>query len=184
MPARHPRVALFASLLLPISLPAQDEPRTLAAFGKAFAPAAKGKAPREVADMRTALQATTGLDSAKTAEVIVGGFHQLTTDLTAIDAERAAGGSEIAELLKGQEASEHRTLPKDKLDRLKELQARMTSLGDEADGQRALQLDVGERVAALRRRDAVLWLLQKVINNMRARCATSCASSTSTRKPG
>lgn len=158
----RPLHTLLCALLFSLPAAAQDEVRVLATFTKAFAPAAKGKAGADVATKRTALQGTDGLDTAKTAETLVAGWQHVATEIGEIDTTRAAGGVEIAELIKGQEAAKTRTLPQEKLDRLKELQQEMATLGDRAEALRKLHLEVGDRLAELRRRDSVLWLLQRV----------------------
>lgn len=158
---RHWLLAALGCALTLLPAPAQDEARVLAAFAKAFTPPPKGKA--SVADKLAALQGTTNLDSGKTAETLVDGWQDVATELAQVDAEREARNAEMAALIKGQEASENRTLPQDKHQRYNALKPEIAELRQRGDDLRALQEKVGERIASLRRRDSALWLLQRVI---------------------
>jgi hypothetical protein len=152
----------LASPVLP-ALPAQDEARVLAAFQKAFTPPPKGKATLD--EKRAALDATRDLDSAKAAEVIVDGWLDVATELAQIDADRDAKNQEIAEIQKGQEASDHRTFEQKTFERHKQLQAEVTELRTRADGLRELQAKASARVTAFKKRDSVLFLLQRVVGS-------------------
>ncbi len=151
---------LLACTLFAFSLPAQDEAKLLVAFAKAFVPPPKGKA--TVADKLAALQATAELDSGKTAEVLVEGWNDLASELTTVDVLRDTKNKEMAELIRGQEGSDNRTLPKPQFDRLLVLKPEIAALRMKGDQLRDLHEKVGERLAKLRRRDSALWLLQKV----------------------
>jgi hypothetical protein len=156
------RVLLLGALFA-ITTPGQDEARLLGAFDKAFAPPPKGKA--TLADKLAALQAIADLDSGKAAEQLVEGWGHVDAELAQVDARRAAITAEMKELVKGQESSETRTLPTPQHERFNQLKAEVDKIREQADGLRELQLKVGERIASLRRRDSVLWLLGKVIGN-------------------
>lgn len=155
--------ALLACTLLFCPALAQDEARLLAAFTKAFTPPPKGKA--SPADKLAALAGTAGLDSSRTAQVLVDGWHDVAGELTVLDAERAELNAEAAKLVEGQEAAARRTLPQGALERLRVVKARLGELRTRADALRELQEKVGLRVAELRRRDAALWLLQQVVGS-------------------
>ncbi|MBL8750824.1 MAG: VWA domain-containing protein [Planctomycetes bacterium] len=155
------------ALLLVLSLSAQDEAKPLAAFAKAFAAAAKGKAPPPAAERQAALDGTKGIDSPRATEVFVAGWLDLDADIATNDAQRTAVNEEIAKLIKGQESAPTRTLPKDALDRLKEVQKESAELGDRIADLRKLQSAVGDRIAVAARRDSLLWLLQRVCSQKR-----------------
>ena len=74
----------------------------------------------------------------------------------------------MAALIKGQEASERRTLPQGKFRRLNELKPLIADLRSTCDDLRELQLQLGDRISDLRRRDSVLYLLKKVTGNKKA----------------
>lgn len=156
-------LALFTA-----SAHAQDEARVLATFKKAFA-APKGKKPgAPLAEKQDALKGTAGLDSSKTAAALVRGWGGLSTELSALDEERAALRDEMAELIKGQEAVERRTLPRPKFNRLNELKPLIAQRREQCDGLRELQLQLGDRIAELRRRDSAIYLLRKVTGSKKA----------------
>ena len=155
--------ALLLGALFVTTAPGQDEARLLGAFDKVFAPPPKGKG--TVADKLAALQALDGLDSGKVAEQLVEGWTHVDGELVQVDTQREAMSTELKAILKGQEASEHRTIPADKNVRYKQLREDIDKVRLQADELRDLQLKVGTRIAQLRRRDGVLWLLQKVIGN-------------------
>jgi hypothetical protein len=155
--------ALLACMLFVLVSPAQDETKVLATFAKAFAPPPKGKA--SVPDKLAALAATQPLDSSKLADALVDGWQHLAAEHAVHDAERAALAEESAKIVKGQEASEKRTLPSDALSRLKQIQQRQVELRTRIDDLRELQQKVGERIAELRQRDSALWLLQHVVGS-------------------
>ncbi len=161
-------LTLLALALVSASTPAQDEARVLASFKKAFA-APKGKKPAApLADKQAALRATEDLDSAKIAAALVAGWGGLSTELGALDDQRAAYREEMAALIKGQEASERRTLPQGQFRRLNELKPLIADLRSTCDDLRELQLQLGDRISDLRRRDSVLYLLKKVTGNKKA----------------
>ena len=72
-------------------------------------------------DMVAALQTTSNLDSGKTAEALVVAWQRVADELAQVDAEREAKNVEMAELIKGQEASEHRTFEAKKNERVNAL---------------------------------------------------------------
>lgn len=155
---------LCAFLGCALSLPSQDETKLLATFAKAFTPP-KGKPGATLEARQAALNATKGLDSGKAAEALVGGWLDLDVELGALDTQRTAASEEMAKILKGQEASEQRTFPQAELTRFNQLKDEVARLRDQGDGLRELQLQLAERISELRRRDATLWLLQRVCGN-------------------
>jgi len=161
-------LTILVLALVSASLPAQDEARVLSTFKKAFA-APKGKKPgAPLADKKAALQATEGLDSGKVAAALVAGWRGLSQELGALDALRAQYRDEMAELIKGQEASSQRTLPQPKHKRFNELKPLIADLRTQCDGLREVQLQLGNRIADLRRRDSALYLLKKVTGSKKA----------------
>ncbi|MEC9046792.1 MAG: hypothetical protein VYA51_02175, partial [Planctomycetota bacterium] len=161
-------ISILALAMVSLSLPAQDEARVLSAFKKAFA-APKGKKPgRPLPEKQAALAATAGLDSGKTAAALVTGWQGLATELGALDVQRADYRDEMAGLIKGQEASERRTLPQAKFQRLNQLKPLMAKLREQCDGLRELHLKLSDRIAELRRKDSVLYLLKKVTGSKKA----------------
>jgi len=161
-------LSLLVLALVSAALPAQDEARVLNTFKKAFA-APKGKKPgAPLAEKQAALKATEGLDSGKVAASLVRGWDGLSTELGALDAQRAEYRDEMAKLIKGQEAVERRTLPQGQFRRLNELKPLVAALREQCDGLRELQLQLGDRIADLRRRDSVLYLLKKVTGSKKA----------------
>jgi len=147
---------------------AQDDPRAISAFKKAFA-APKAKKPGQpVAAKKTALQATEGLDSGKVAAALVTGWQGLAAELAALDEQRGAYREEMAAIVKGQEAVEKRTFPRPQFDRFNALKPLIAKLRTQCDSLRELQLELGDRIADLRRRDSVLYLLKKVTGNKKA----------------
>ena len=132
-------LTLLLLALVSASAPAQDEARVLSTFKKAFA-APKAKKPgAPLADKIAALGATADLDSAKVAAALVDGWQGLAAELGALDAQRNAYREEMAGLIKGQEASERRTLPRGKFDRLNQLKPLIAQLREQCDGLRELQ---------------------------------------------
>jgi hypothetical protein len=161
-------LTLLLLALVSASAPAQDEARVLSTFKKAFA-APKAKKPgAPLADKVAALGATADLDSAKVAAALVDGWQGLAAELDALDAQRNAYREEMADLIKGQEASERRTLPRGKFDRLNQLKPLIAQLREQCDGLRELQLQLGDRIAELRRRDSAIYLLRKVTGSKKA----------------
>lgn len=156
-------VAVFGTALI-----AQDESQALADLKKAFAPAKGNKPATPVAKRREALQQTNGLDSGKVAEALVDAWLDFDAELTAIDEQRAACNAELAELVKGQEASKTRTLPQDKHKRYNELKPIVAELRERADAMRELQLRFNDRITDLRRKDSVLYLLKRVCGDKKA----------------
>ncbi|HEX5050960.1 MAG TPA: VWA domain-containing protein [Planctomycetota bacterium] len=153
-----------AATLFAAAPPCQDEARVLAAFDKAFS-FNKSKPGSSVEAKVAALEATVGLDSGKTVATLVDGWLDLDAELTLLDTERNGHSEEMATIMKGQEASENRTFPKPQFDRFNQLKDLVGKLRERGDALRALQLRVGDRIADLRRRDSVLWLLQHVCGN-------------------
>ena len=161
-------LTILVLALVTASVPAQDEARVLSTFKKAFA-APKGKKPgAPLADKKAALQATEGLDSGKVAATLVAGWAGLSQELGALDALRAQYREEMAELIKGQEASARRTLPQNKHKRFNELKPLLADLRQKCDALRELQLQLGTRIADLRRRDSALYLLKKVTGSKKS----------------
>lgn len=157
-------VAFFcASLVL-----AQGEVRAIAQFEKAFAAAKKGRAAPAPEARRAALAGLAGEDSAKTAEVLAEAFAVVGDECAALDAERNKALAEIAEILKGQEASGNRVLPQDKHARYNQLREEVSKQREQGDALRVLQGEVGARIAQLRRKDALVHLLQKVCGSKSA----------------
>ena len=164
---------LLPFLLLPFLLPAaaapaQDEGRALASFKRAFATAKGKRVGAGIEEKRAALQGLAGYDSGKVAEELVDGWENLAAELAAIDAQRAEYAEEMAKLIEGQEASSNRTLPQAAFDRFNQLKPLIAELRDRGDALRELQLDVAARIAGLRRRDGVLWLLKRVCGDKKA----------------
>jgi hypothetical protein len=161
-------LTILVLALASASLPAQDEARVLSTFKKAFA-APKGNKPgAPLADKKAALQATEGLDSGKVAATLVAGWAGLSEELTALDELRNQYRAEMAELIKGQEASARRTLPQNKHKRFNELKPLLAELRQQCDGLRDLQQQLGNRIADLRRRDSALYLLKKVTGSKKS----------------
>lgn len=152
---------LCLSLCFAVSAHAQDEAKLLAAFTKTLTPPPKGKA--STADKLAALETLAALDSGKTAEALAEGWLAVAAQLQGLDAERDAKNAEMAEIVKGQEASEHRTFDQGKHARYNQLKGELTDLRARADDLRSLNEKIAERVAALHRRDSALWLLQKIV---------------------
>ena len=165
---------MYRTLLLPLAvlvsaaLPGQDEAKVLNSFKKAFAAAkAKAKKPGATpADRHAALQSTDGLDSGKLTQLLVRSWHVVNEELAALDGERAAIRRELTEINAKKDAQNR--LPRNLFLRVKELQPKLGQLRAETDGTRAMLVEVGDRIAALRRRDSVLFLLKKVCGHKKA----------------
>lgn len=147
---------------------AQGDARAIAQFEKAFAAAKKGKPAVAVDVRRTALAGLAAEDSAKAAEVLAAAFAVVGDECAAVDAERNKSLAEIAEILEGQEASGNRVLPQDKHARYNLLREEVGKQREQADALRVLQGEVGARIAQLRRKDALVFLLQKVCGSKTA----------------
>src|SRR5262249_36501330 len=105
---------LFLSSLL--AAQAQDEGKALQSFHLAFRHAAQQQ-PRTVEQRLAAIAQLAGLDSPRVAEELADAHAREQAEVTALDAERQATNEEMNKLIKGQEASENRTLPKKEFDR-------------------------------------------------------------------
>lgn len=147
---------------------AQGDARAIAQFEKAFAAAKKGRPPAAAEVRRAALAGLAAEDSAKAAEVLAEAFAVVGDECAAIDAERNKSLAEIAEILKGQEASGNRVLPQDKHARYNQLREEVGKQREQGDALRVLQGEVGARIAQLRRKDALVHLLQKVCGSKSA----------------
>lgn len=143
---------------------AQDEAKLLPPFQKAFRYGKREK-PAPVAERAAALGTLAGLDSVKVAEAIVDGWRNVDAELADLDAEREQRNAEMAELIKGQEDARSRSLPQDKHARYNELRELLPQLRERADALRELQQQVGSRIGELRRKDTLMFLLQKVVPN-------------------
>ena len=167
--------ALFAACCFLVPALCQDDARAIAAFNKSFAPPPKNKA--TIDDKKAALAALAGIDNAPAAEALVDGWNDVGVELQQVDLQRDAANEELAKLVKGQESAEKRMLPPDALKRFNELKDEVPKLRQRADALRELQEKVAARVAELRRRDAALWLLNRVCTNkqrpMRLRLAAA-----------
>jgi len=165
---------MYRTLLLPLLallcavLPGQDEGKLLDQFKKAFAPAKGNRDAAPIPARRSALEATAGLDSGKVAQVLVDVWRDLDEELAAVDGQRQAYNAELREILDGKELDPKRTLPKPKFDRMNELQPLLLQLRERGDALRELSMALGERIAELRRRDSVLFLLKKVCGHKKA----------------
>ncbi|MEY4674302.1 MAG: hypothetical protein RL148_2086 [Planctomycetota bacterium] len=157
-------VALFCTALAF----AQGDPKALATFEKAFAAARKGKDPAPVEVRRAALAGIGQEDSAKVAEALADAFAVVGAEGAVLDAERAKALAEIAEILKGQEAAGNRVLPQDKHARYNQLKEEVSGMRGRGDALRVLQGEVGTRIGQLRRKDALVFLLQKVCGSKSA----------------
>lgn len=140
---------------------AQDEARLLAEFTKAVQP---GKG-RSIApdSAKQALGGLAAIDSPKTADVLMDGWLAADNEANAIDQGRQTHTAEMAELIKGQEASERRTFPSEKekarFHHLKDLvQQQRTAI----EALRELQTAIAQRVQALQNQDVLLFYLQKI----------------------
>lgn len=156
------RLFLFAFLLM--TAMAQDESKAIAEFQQACRVPKKG-APAAVEVRQAALRALAGFDSEKAAAALVEGHRNVGAELDDLDGRRQACSEELARILRGQEGSGTRTFPPDVRARHDELRQQMVELRQRADAVRALQLEVGEAIAKLRRKDSLLFLLQKVVGN-------------------
>lgn len=159
---------LIVVLLCAALAHAQADPRAIAQFEKAFAAAKKGRTPATPDARRAALAGLAAEDSAKAAEVLAEAFAVIGDECAAIDAERNKSLAEIAEILKGQEASGNRVLPQDKHARYNQLREEVGKQREQGDALRVLQSEVGARIAQLRRKDALVHLLQKVCGSKSA----------------
>ena len=166
-----------------VPLPAQDETRALIALDKAFTPPPKGKA--TLAEKQAALKAIADFDSGKAAAAIVAAWNDVDSELTQVDNQRQTLAAEKAVLVKGYEAGDRRGLPRETHARLGAIEKEGVGLRMRADELRALQEQVGERIAKLRKRDSALWLLHNVCANKKhalqvrlasARCVGTCAA--------
>lgn len=153
--------ALAVAALLVQFVPAQDEGKLLSGFQKAFAPPPKGK---PFADRQAALRAVADLDSGKAADALVEAWVTVDAELTQVDLERDAVTIELADI-EAMVDKKTNSLPTDKFERAKELRGKNETLRQRADELRELVAALGTRIAALQRRDSVLWLLQRVCNN-------------------
>lgn len=158
----HRLVSLLALVLAAGFAPAQDEPKALAAFQKAFR---GGKQVVPAAERKAALAAIAGQDGRKVAEALVDAWGQLQEELQGLDQRRGEAAEELARILKGQESTEQRTFPQPVLARYKELNALLSQLREEADAGRGLQLGIAAALAGLRDRDALRHLLRSVAGN-------------------
>jgi HEAT repeat protein len=141
----------------------QDEPKLVAAFQKAFYASKKGAVP--AAERAAALAALGDLDSVNVADALVEAWRALEAELAPIEAERQAASAELAELIKGQETAKERTLPNEKHARYLELQKSVPLLRERVDGLRDLQQRVANRIGSVRRKDSLLALLHKVVQD-------------------
>jgi hypothetical protein len=153
--------AVLALALFVFGLPAQDEARNLPAFQKLFR--VKKDKPVAVAEQEAAIATLAGLDSPAVAEALVSAWLSVDSEVGLADEERDKINAEFAEIVKGQEASDHRTFPQDKFKRFNELKALAPQLRERSDTLRGLQQKLGNRLADLRRKDSLLWLLGKAL---------------------
>jgi hypothetical protein len=140
---------------------AQDESKLLPAFQKLFR--AKKDKPVAVADQLAGLGTLRGLDSPAVAEALVAAWLVVDADVGSADAARDAASAEMARIVKGQETSSNRTFPQEQFKRFHELKELVPKLRADGDTLRDLQQRVGNRIAELRRKDSLLFLLAKVL---------------------
>lgn len=165
--------ALASAAFLLVAVHAQDEGKLLGAFDKAFAPPPKGKATLD--EKRAALQALRELDSGKVAESLVEGWLAVDVELTEVDSKREKGALELEQIPERSDGKKPKdgepkgpesvTIPQDKAARYDQLKAELPKLREQADGLRALGGELAARIGTLKRRDSVLWLLQRVCGN-------------------
>jgi hypothetical protein len=84
-------------------------------------------------------------------------------EATALDTERQATNEEMAKLVKGQETVEPRTMPKKEHDRYQVLKDQARTQREQVDALRGLLAALEDRLAGLRRKDSLLWLLQSLL---------------------
>ncbi len=149
----------LAVFVLPVL--GQDEARAVPAFQKLYR--AKKDKPAVVLDLEGAIRSLEGLDSPAVAEALVNGWLFVDSEAAVADAQRDKANAELAEIVKGQESSERRTFPQDQHKRWNELKDLAPQLRERSDALRGLQQKLQNRIADLRRKDSLLWLLAKVV---------------------
>jgi len=154
-------------LALARTAPAQDESKALQAFSLAFRHGAQ-QPPKPVEQRLAAVAQLAGLDSPRTAEAVADAHGRVQAEATALDTERQATNEEMAKLVKGQETVEPRTMPKKEHDRYQVLKDQARTQREQVDALRGLLAALEDRLAGLRRKDSLLWLLGSA-NNSEAR---------------
>ena len=158
---------LLAVLFAACAVFAQDEAKSIPAFTKAFKVVVrkdKDKDPTYPLEERSAaLLGMAGLDSAKVAEAFVSGWLGIDEEIAAIELDRANLEQELEALYGPPNAEGHRVIQSSNKPRIEELKPRIPALREQADSLRSVQLTVAQRIAELRRKDSLLWLLNKVV---------------------
>lgn len=159
-PASWLRWLLAAALVVGGAF-AQDEARLLPAFQKLWK--AKKDKPVPVAEQLAGLGTLRGLDSPAVADALVVAWLAVEVDVATADAAREEASAEMARIVKGQETVAQRTFPQEQFKRFHELKDLVPQLRVRCDELRDLQQRVGNRIADLRRKDSLLFLLTKVL---------------------
>jgi hypothetical protein len=158
---------LLTCVLAVCSLFAQDEAKAVGAFQKAFKVVVRKDKDQDptypIEDRTAALAGLAGLDSAKVAEALANGWLGIDEEIGAIETERAALTQELDALYGPPNAEGHRVIQSSNKPRIEELKPRIPALRLQADDLRSVQLGVAQRIAEVRRKDALLWLLSKIV---------------------